>query len=485
MSKVVLAALKSGSLGATAGIARSVDQGNTWAQVYTASSNVLALCYTPSSVFGITYNGHLLKSTDIGLTWSDTGLISATALTCNFIEYIGNDTLVVANLNGVDSAFISYDLGVNWVVLLSSPYRMNHVLNVGGGTALILGSNGGVSGYEYKTTDYGVSWDPVPGIGSFVASDAVYVGGGVVVATGTASGIGSEQIYRSTDYGDTWATVADLGSFFYGISVGWIPDTSYIFVTVREASYTDSNVPLYQSDDLGLTWTDMGNQGAVSLYGGSDFLLYSGRTSGFCPYNPNASIRVSADYAVTWPLVAAPYDPTLFLEMPSATPPVADFSAVPLTGLHTLEVSFMDLTANSPTSWLWSYGDGATGALQNPIHGYTGIGSYTVSLTATNTVGSGTETKLDYITVYGIDFVGTPTTGDASLSVAFKDTTPGTVSSWLWDFGDGWFSTLRDPTHVYTAAGVYTVTLSVNGGANTRTVRIILRCIQSRCLVRV
>lgn len=69
----------------------------------------------------------------------------------------------------------------------------------------------------------------------------------------------------------------------------------------------------------------------------------------------------------------------------------------------------------------------------------------------------------------GIDFIGTPTVGPANLSVAFTDTTPGIASSWSWDFGDGGSSTLQDPTHVYTIAGTYTVTLSVNGGAITRT----------------
>jgi hypothetical protein len=42
MSNVTLAALKSGDLGATPGIARSANLGATWTQVYTASSSVMA-----------------------------------------------------------------------------------------------------------------------------------------------------------------------------------------------------------------------------------------------------------------------------------------------------------------------------------------------------------------------------------------------------------------------------------------------------------
>lgn len=39
--------------------------------------------------------------------------------------------------------------------------------------------------------------------------------------------------------------------------------------------------------------------------------------------------------------------------------------------------------------------------------------------------------------------------------------------SWLWDFGDGTTSTLKNPTHAYAAAGIYTVKLTINGGVST------------------
>ncbi|MGI4751311.1 MAG: PKD domain-containing protein [Janthinobacterium lividum] len=51
-----------------------------------------------------------------------------------------------------------------------------------------------------------------------------------------------------------------------------------------------------------------------------------------------------------------------------------------------------------------------------------------------------------------------------SDSVVFKNTstTTGiTVSAWNWDFGDGQTSTLQNPSHLYSAAGNYTVTLNI------------------------
>ena len=45
--------------------------------------------------------------------------------------------------------------------------------------------------------------------------------------------------------------------------------------------------------------------------------------------------------------------------------------------------------------------------------------------------------------------------------VVFSDTSTGEVTSWSWDFGDGASSSEQSPTHVFEAAGSYTVTLTV------------------------
>ncbi len=58
------------------------------------------------------------------------------------------------------------------------------------------------------------------------------------------------------------------------------------------------------------------------------------------------------------------------------------------------------------------------------------------------------------------DFSGTPTTGTVPFDVVFSDLSSGTPSSWSWDFGDGTTSTQQNPTHTYTTAGAYTVSLT-------------------------
>ena len=68
-------------------------------------------------------------------------------------------------------------------------------------------------------------------------------------------------------------------------------------------------------------------------------------------------------------------------------------------------------------------------------------------------------------------FSGNPTSGTAPLTVNFSSASTGTISSFAWNFGDGTTSPAQNPSHVYSAAGVYTVSLTVtgSGGSNTKT----------------
>jgi len=84
---------------------------------------------------------------------------------------------------------------------------------------------------------------------------------------------------------------------------------------------------------------------------------------------------------------------------PNTDPPVADFSGTPTSGDAPLNVSFTDLSTNSPTSWAWTFGEGGTSTAQNPSHTYTSAGTFTVALTATNAYGSDSDTKTAYVTV--------------------------------------------------------------------------------------
>jgi PKD repeat protein len=158
--------------------------------------------------------------------------------------------------------------------------------------------------------------------------------------------------------------------------------------------------------------------------------------------------------------------------------PVAAFSGSPTSGTVPLTVTFTDQSTGSPTSWSWTFGDGGTSTAQSPVYTYNSTGTYTVTLTATNTVGSDSETKTNYITVNACNapvaaFVGSPTTGGAPLTVNFTDQSTNSPTSWSWTFGDAGTSTAQNPSHVYSTAGTYTVTLtaanSCGSDAETKT----------------
>jgi PKD repeat protein len=66
-------------------------------------------------------------------------------------------------------------------------------------------------------------------------------------------------------------------------------------------------------------------------------------------------------------------------------------------------------------------------------------------------------------------FTATPTYGTPPLTVTFTNTSTGTITNQLWNFGDGVTSTNLNPTHTYSNAVSYTVSLTVFGAAGSNT----------------
>jgi PKD repeat protein len=84
---------------------------------------------------------------------------------------------------------------------------------------------------------------------------------------------------------------------------------------------------------------------------------------------------------------------------PAAGTPTADFSALNVSGPPPLNVSFTDLSTELPTGWSWDFGDTGSSGGQHPSHQYTTPGVYTVSLTASNPIGSHTRVMPNLIMV--------------------------------------------------------------------------------------
>ena len=142
-------------------------------------------------------------------------------------------------------------------------------------------------------------------------------------------------------------------------------------------------------------------------------------------------------------------------------------------------MQFTDSSTGVITGRSWNFGDGGTSTAQNPAHSYAAAGSYTVALTVTGPGGSDVETKAAYITVAAAPpppptapvagFSANLTAGAAPLAVQFTDASTGSITGRTWSFGDGGTSTAQHPSHTYTAAGVYDVSLAVTGPGGSDT----------------
>jgi gliding motility-associated-like protein len=129
-----------------------------------------------------------------------------------------------------------------------------------------------------------------------------------------------------------------------------------------------------------------------------------------------------------------------------------------------LTVQFSNLTTGA-VSYKWLFGDSTSSVLQNPAHTYLQNGTYTVTLVVTNSNGcTDTSKQLNYINALPADIqiTGLPASGCApvvfSPSYTVKSVVP--VTGYVWNFGDGTTSTADHPSHVYSTAGTYSVSIS-------------------------
>ena len=183
--------------------------------------------------------------------------------------------------------------------------------------------------------------------------------------------------------------------------------TSYITVTTLQPPVVDfAGSPTYSTTaPLSVYFRDLSTNSPASW----NWTFGDGNTTGSTLQNPIHRYWYSGIYNVTLNATNAAGSSSLtrtsYVIIAGPTPPVADFSGMPVNGTAPLDVTFTDLSANNATSWLWVFGDGNTtsAAVKNPVHTYWSPGNYTVSLTATNAGGSNMTVKAGYINVTKAD----------------------------------------------------------------------------------
>jgi PKD repeat protein len=153
------------------------------------------------------------------------------------------------------------------------------------------------------------------------------------------------------------------------------------------------------------------------------------------------------------------------------TPPIASFDSVP--GACSPSTITLNNTSLYATSYMWEFGDGAISYAANPTYTYYEHGTYRITLTATGPGGTHVFSRL-------VEVYETPKAYfEVAPSKVFVDdervrgfNLSEGADYYIWEWGDGDTSMVKDPYHRYMHEGLYDVTLhaySNNGCYNSYT----------------
>lgn len=159
-------------------------------------------------------------------------------------------------------------------------------------------------------------------------------------------------------------------------------------------------------------------------------------------------------------------------------PPQAGFLSSSPDALGATTV-FTNTTTGDNLTFVWDFGDGSSGSNDaDPTHSYSATGLYTVTLTATNPLGSDVVTGVVHILLPPQASFISSSPDVLGEVTSFINTSTGDDLSFVWDFGDGSLPVLqRDPQHTYAAPGAYTVRLTASNelGSHTYTDEVVIQ----------
>jgi gliding motility-associated-like protein len=287
------------------------------------------------------------------------------------------------------------------------------------------------------------------------------------LANGSASAIINGG---SGSYTYSWFPSGGNGSLASGLDSGVYVCTIYdslgcsatVIDTVKNVGY----LPGVFLSAGGPTTFCIGGNVTLTASGGTTYSWNTGALT------PSITVNAAGVYAVTATNVCGNKSTTDTVKVKPQPNPV-------ITGINMLCSGTAGiLTATGGTSYSWS-----TGATSDTIHVVTG-GIYSVAVTNS----CGTAITQDTVKADAVTALFTPDThsGTAPLPVNFINNSSVNAISFAWVFGDGATGTSAAPTHNYSAAGTYTVLLTVtdaNGCMSTWSDVIIVKDIISWIIV--
>jgi PKD repeat protein len=143
--------------------------------------------------------------------------------------------------------------------------------------------------------------------------------------------------------------------------------------------------------------------------------------------------------------------------------PIANFTTTSAGCTIPYVVNFTNSsTTGAGITYNWNFGNGQTSTVQNPpAQTYASVGSFTSTLTVTNTITGCTKTFSNTIVTNAFSAgITPPATVCVGQSVIINDNSTVGANQWAWNFGNGQTSSLENPTVTYATAGTYTISLT-------------------------
>ena len=384
--------------------------------------------------------------------FEDNGTVDATTKNATHTYLAAGDytvNLTVTGPGGIDS-----EVRTDYITVTEAPaapvaaFSANTTTGVAPLTVAFTdeSTGAGTKTYEWDFTNDGTVDATTP--------DAVYTypSAGTYTVNLTVTNAGGSNSEVKTDYITvTTAPVSPIAAFSANTTSGTAPLT---------VAFTDASTG---TAPLTYAW-DFTNDGTVDAT--TKNATYTYLTAGTYTVNLTVTGPGGTDSEVK----------SSYITVTSVTPKIsAQFTAAPVSGRSPLAVRFTDQSTGTITSYEWDFNnDGMVDSrIKNPLKFFTSAGEYTVQLTVRGPDGTDQEVKNQYIDVTAkplrpIAFFSANTlSGAAPLNVTFTDKSYNNPDSYLWKFGDGTTSTLKNPSHTYPVPGYYKVSLTASNVAGS------------------
>ncbi|HWY13163.1 MAG TPA: PKD domain-containing protein, partial [Bacteroidia bacterium] len=319
-----------------------------------------------STLVSSIYYGDFYLSTNSGTSWSNivTGLTGTGAWVAPITQNPspGDPNIFYC---GMQDVFKSTNKGASWTMLapLGSAGDVLHIEVAISNTNIIYASR---AASIYQTTNGGTSWNSITGtlpVGTSqitdITIDNLNANNVYVTLSGYSAG---NKVFYSTNGGVTWTN--------YSAGLPNIPANCIVYKN-------NSSGAVYVGTDVGVYYRELSMGSWIPYMSGLPNVVVNDLKI----YYPAGKLRAGTYGRGTWE--------TDLYTNPSS-PPFAFYTNAYSSACLNLPFVFSDASSNNPTSWLWNFPGGAppTSTVQNPSVTYTAAGIYTLTLVATNSVGT-------------------------------------------------------------------------------------------------